>query len=129
MWILIPTLCGPCVGRKDSTSTSRVNLMTRHEPISEFHALATGNGSGMGTANQANPKSWSLTICKRSSLFLLDLNRKGCEAVPITAILPPENKVNSCGKKPGDKDTRILCLLSLGAGVWESAPSPDHCLT
>lgn len=90
--------------------------MTRHEPISEFHALETGNGSGMGIANQANPMSWSLTTCKRSSLFFY-WDKKGCEASPIATILPPENKVNRCGKKPGDKDIHILCLLSLGAGV------------
>lgn len=32
------------------------------------------------------------------------------------------------GKKPGDKGTRTMCWLGLGAGVWESAPSPDQIL-
>lgn len=91
--------------------------MTRHKPVNEFHALATGIGSGIGTANQA----LSLTIYTRSSLFLLGLNWKGCEAVPTAIILPPckpENKANPCGKKSGDNDTHILSLAGCrGVGI------------
>lgn len=69
LWILAPTLCGRCAGGKDSISGSKVNLMTRHKPVNEFHALATGIGSGIGTANQA----LSLTIYTRPSLFFTGL--------------------------------------------------------